>query len=90
MANSTKETAKLSSAVSRETDSQSAYSFRFVGVGKPSQTGGEEARSAIRSRVMRDFYDRRDNRRRPSTLPEKTSAASQKEDAAQETHRFRV
>ncbi|PVH86875.1 hypothetical protein DL98DRAFT_640558 [Cadophora sp. DSE1049] len=90
MANPTNETAKPSSAVGRETNSQSAFSFRFVDVGKPSQPRDEDARSLIRSHVMRDFYERRDNRRWPSTLPEKTSAASKKEGAAQQTHRFKV
>ncbi|KAH7360601.1 hypothetical protein BKA65DRAFT_547316 [Rhexocercosporidium sp. MPI-PUGE-AT-0058] len=90
MANSTKETVKQSSGAGRESDSQSAYAFRFVEVGEPSQTRDEDARSLIRSHVMRDFYERRDNRKRPSTLPEKTSAASKKEGAAQQTHRFKV
>ncbi|KAG4440208.1 hypothetical protein IFR05_004287 [Cadophora sp. M221] len=91
MANSTNESASPSSGVGgRDGNSQSAYAFRFVEVGEPSQTRDEDARSLIRSHVMRDFYERRDNRRRPSTLPEKTSAASKKEGAAQQTHRFKV
>ncbi|KAK0124360.1 hypothetical protein ONS95_009328 [Cadophora gregata] len=90
MANSSNETAKQSSAVARETSSHSAYSFRFVDVGTPSQTCDEEAQALIRSHFMRDFYDRRDNRKQPCTHPEKTSAASKKGGAAQQTHRFKV
>ncbi|KAH7418282.1 hypothetical protein BKA64DRAFT_195574 [Cadophora sp. MPI-SDFR-AT-0126] len=90
MANSVKETAEPSSAVGCAANSHSAYSFRFVDVGKPSQTSDEDSRSLIRSHVMRDFYDRRDNRRRPSTQPERTSAASRKEGVTQQTHRFKV
>ncbi|KAL5328259.1 hypothetical protein ACEPPN_001757 [Leptodophora sp. 'Broadleaf-Isolate-01'] len=91
MANLTNEIVKPSSRVGgREGNSQSAYAFRFVEVGEPSQSRDEDARSLIRSHVMRDFYERRDNRRRPSTLPEKTSAASKKEGAEQQTHRFKV
>lgn len=88
MVNSTKQTAKAS-GVGRD-NTQSAYAFRFVEVGEPSKTRDEDARSLVRSHVMRDFYERRDNRRRPSILPEKTSSASMKEGSAQQTHRFKV
>ncbi|KAL2074807.1 hypothetical protein VTL71DRAFT_8586 [Oculimacula yallundae] len=90
MANSIDETPKSSTRAGCETKSQSAYAFRFVEVGEPSKCRDQDARSLIRSHVMHDFYERRDNRRRPSTLPEKTSAASKKEGAAQQTHRFKV
>jgi hypothetical protein len=39
---------------------------------------------------MRDYYDKKENRRRPNTLPEISSAASQKEGARHQTHRFKV
>lgn len=90
MANSTEEAEKPSSGVGREGGSQDAYAFRFVEVGGPSRSCDEDARSVIRSHVMRDFYEKRDHRRRPNTLPEDTSAASKKEGAVLQTHRFKV
>lgn len=86
---SAKEASKPSPGVG-EAGSREGYAFRFVEVGEPSQSRDEDARSVIRSHVMRDFYDRRDRRRRPSTVPENTSAASKKDGAAQHTHRFKV
>lgn len=65
------------------------YTFRFVEVGEPSQDRDEEARSVIRSHVMRDFYEKRDRRRRPSTLPTLTAAAP-KDAGPPQTHRFKV
>lgn len=79
-----------------ETTEQSAvgigdegYTFRFVEVGQPSQDRDEEARSVIRSHVMRDFYEKRDRRRRPSTLHPLT-AAPPKDAGPPQTHRFKV
>jgi hypothetical protein len=68
---------------------EQAYNFRFVEVGEPSQ-GGEDTRSTIRSHVMRDYYEKKGNRRRPDTIPELSPAASQKEGVLQQTHRFKV
>ncbi|KAF8864166.1 hypothetical protein BDZ45DRAFT_721914 [Acephala macrosclerotiorum] len=65
------------------------YTFRFVEVGEPSQDRDEEARSVIRSHVMRDFYEKRDRRRQPSTLPSPTSAAPN-DTGPPQTHRFKV
>ena len=65
------------------------YNFQFVEVGEPSQVG-QDSRSTIRSHVMRDYYDKKENRQRPSTLPEVSSAASKKEGALHQTHRFKV
>jgi len=67
-----------------------AYNFRFVEVGEPSQGGDDDSRTTIRSHVMRDYYEKKDNRRRPGTLPETSSAASQKGGVLQQTHRFKV
>lgn len=67
----------------------SAYSFRFVEVGEPSRGKDEEARSAIRSHVMRDFYERRD-RPRGSSKPQVMPAAPNNEGVKQQIHRFKV
>lgn len=69
--------------VSGESNNEQTYNFRFVEL-------GEDTRSTIRSHVMRDYYEKKDNRRRPSTVPELSSAASQKEGVLQQTHRFKV
>jgi hypothetical protein len=39
---------------------------------------------------MRDYYEKKDNRRKPNTVPELSSAASQKGGVLQQTHRFKV
>jgi hypothetical protein len=39
---------------------------------------------------MRDYYEKKDNRRRPSTIPGVSSVTFQKEGALQQTHRFKV
>jgi hypothetical protein len=62
---------------------EQAYNFRFV-------AAGDDTRSTIRSHVMRDYYEKKDNRRKPSTVPELSSAASQKGGVLQQTHRFKV
>lgn len=67
----------------------SAYAFRFVEVGEPSQGKDEEARSVIRSHVMRDFYGRR-NRPKVTSQPQAMSAGSNKEGVEQQIHRFKV
>jgi hypothetical protein len=67
----------------RESNVEQSYNFRFVGV-------GEDTRSTIRSHVMKDYYEKKDNRRQPSTAPQLSSAASQKEGVLQQSHRFKV
>jgi hypothetical protein len=69
--------------------SEQAYNFRFVEVGEPSQ-GGQDTRSTIRSHVMRDYYEKKGNSRRPGTIPELSPATSQNEGGLQQTHRFKV
>lgn len=80
---------KAENGVSCEDTNDQAYNFRFVEVGEPSQ-GGEDSRSTIRSHVMKDYYEKKDNIRRPSTVLGLNSAASQKEGVLQQTHRFKV
>lgn len=65
------------------------YTFRFVEVGEPSRDRDEDARSIIRSHVMRDFYDKRDRRRKPSTRPLPNPAAP-KNAGPPQTQRFKV
>ncbi len=67
---------------------QEGYTFRFVEVGEPSQDRDEDARSVIRSHVMRDFYEKKDGRRRPSTLPVLTPTAP-KDAGPPRTRRFK-
>jgi len=74
---------KTEAGVSCDGSDEQAYNFRFVEV-------GEGTRATIRSHVMRDYYEKKDNRLRPSTVPELNSAASQKEGVLQQTHRFKV
>lgn len=81
---------KPEAAASCDGADDQAYNFRFVEVVEPSQGGNEDSRSTIRSHVMRDYYEKKDNRRRPSTLPGLSSAASQKGGVVQQTHRFKV
>jgi hypothetical protein len=81
---------KTEAAAGDEGADYQAYNFRFVEVGEPSQGGDDDSRTTIRSHVMRDYYEKKDNRRRPSTLPETSSAASQKGGVLQQTHRFKV
>ena len=69
--------------VGDEGGNEQAYNFRFV-------EAGDDTRSTIRSHVMRDYYEKKDNRRKPSTVPELSSAASEKEGVLQQTHRFKV
>ncbi len=80
---------KAKDGANSEGTKNQAYNFRFVDVGEPSY-GGNISRSSIRSHVMRDYYEKKDNRRRPSTIPGISSVASQKEGALQQTHRFKV
>jgi hypothetical protein len=80
---------KAEAGASCEGTNDQAYNFRFVEVGEPSQ-GGEDSRSSIRSHVMKDYYEKKDNIRRPSTALGLSSAASQKEGVLQQTHRFKV
>ena len=74
---------ELEAGVDNEGSNEQAYNFRFV-------EAGDDTRSTIRSHVMRDYYEKKDNRRKPSTVPELSSAASQKEGVLQQTHRFKV
>ncbi len=80
---------KAEDGASSEGNKGQAYNFRFVEVGEPSH-GGNFTRSTVRSHVMRDYYEKKDKRRRPSTSPAVSSVASQKEGALQQTHRFKV
>jgi hypothetical protein len=80
---------KAKDGASSEDTKDQAYNFRFVEVGEPSH-GGSFSRSTIRSHVMRDYYEKKDNHRRPSTIPGVSSVASQKEGALQQIHRFKV
>jgi hypothetical protein len=80
---------KAEDDASSESTKDQAYNFRFVEVGEPSH-GSNFSRSTIRSHVMRDYYEKKDNRRRPRTIPGVSSVPSQKEGALQQTHRFKV
>lgn len=63
------------------------YAFRFVEVSEPSQGRGED-RSVIRSHVMRDYYGKRDQRRKHVTLPLLSPALPKS--AGPQTQRFKV
>lgn len=65
------------------------YTFRFVEVGEPSQDRDEDARSVIRSHVMRDFYGKRDRERKPGTFPFLSPAVS-KTAVPPQTQRFKI
>lgn len=80
---------KVKDGASSEGIKDQAYNFRFVEVGESSHSGNF-SRSTIRSHVMRDYYEKKDNRRRPSTIPGVSSVASQKEGTLQQIHRFKV
>jgi hypothetical protein len=76
-------------ASSEETDDQ-VYNFHFVEVGEPSQGRIDDYRSTIRSHVMRDYYEKKDSRRQPSTLSGSGSASPETGAVLQQTHRFKV
>lgn len=59
-------------------------------VGEPSEAPNDDSKTVIRSHVMRDFYEKRKQRRRGSGLPELASAFSKAEGASKQTHRFKV
>jgi hypothetical protein len=65
------------------------YTFRFVEVGEPSQDRDDDARSVIRSHVMRDFYGKRDRNRKPGTFP-LFNPAVPKTAVPPQTQRFKV
>lgn len=65
------------------------YSFRFVEVGEPTQDRDEDARSVIRSHVMRDYYGKRDRRKQPGTLPIINPVVT-REAGPPQTQRFKV
>jgi hypothetical protein len=71
------------------TNGTEAYVFRFVEVGEPSQGQGEAARTIIRSHVMRDFYNRRDQIKQPGVTPWLESTTLIK-DVKQQMKRFKV
>lgn len=70
-------------------DRDQEYAFRFVEVGEPSQDRDEDSRTVIRSHVMRDYYVKRDRRRKPSMVPSLNPVAPKKAGLPQ-TQRFRV
>jgi hypothetical protein len=83
-------TKKPEAEASCEGTADQTYNFQFVEVGEPSQGGHDDSRSTIRSHVMRDYYGKKEKRRRPSIVPGPSSTASQKEGVLNQTHRFKV
>ncbi|KUJ20986.1 uncharacterized protein LY89DRAFT_715284 [Mollisia scopiformis] len=89
MPDAAKEGAETPDVGVAQTGGKEAYTFRFVEVGEPSQDRDEDARAIIRSHVMRDFYEKRDRRKRPNKPP-LLSAAPAKDTGLPRTHRFKV
>lgn len=67
-----------------------AYAFRFVEVGEPSQTRDEDARTLIRSHLVKDLYERKDRLKQSVRLPEVSNTTVTRDAVAQQMHRFKV